>query len=708
MKIKRLIQKDRYGIIRGAIALSAILLICSLVFAQVLKKNDSKAQLERAGSAVLQVSMQFEQTMQAGANYLEASADLIAVEDIQPVQLLHHVTGFDLFSDAALFKDGVLLRNGSSSVPDQAMGTELRESKSNILVHEQEIILFTPLNDGSMLLGWIDPDRLHDMFSAVFDAEYGYAVYNVETGAFMINKTGFECGGYYDALLGINENGDLGVLLSTENAQAFFSGKGELAGKYCIAQRNTQLQPWGVSLVIPEALLSGSGWNTAFWQYYVLCAGILMMIILISYSMFAVRKIRVSNRNAARALEAGERMMGIVAQDAGVTLVEYHRNQNGMIACYDGLGLMGEKTTEPVIRTLSGLEESCEMGASQAEMLHEKLRELKPGESAELSLRCGVHNHQERVLQFALYASAEQENGIVCCIRDGTQEQAFMDRAELEENYQKAVSAKASSIWQVNISRNRWRALQSRKNSILYSIDVASGEWRDYSLDLSGKLREYMYPADYEAYADVMSIVSIASMFRSGKTEFSQDYRVGGVGGNPYKWHRMRVRIWLHPESGDIIANLYVFNVDAEKKAEMERGERKQILHKALTAMGGIYSGLYYVDLDQNLSYTARAMDGELVTSLCVPFKETFERYIQQKVHPEDQADLSHMLSAYNLRRNMTEGTHFQRRKYRRRIDDHYDWTLAIVQPARFENGSVKEVVVAFRYLKTEDEAIEN
>ena len=157
----------------------------------------------------------------------------------------------------------------------------------------------------------------------------------------------------------------------------------------------------------------------------------------------------------------------------------------------------------------------------------------------------------------------------------------------------------------------------------------------------------------------------------------------------------MTIRICINPETGDILANIYVFNVDAEKNAELERGERKRILHQTLTALGSLYYGLYYVDLEKDLCYAAKAHGGELVTQLCAPYKVTFDGYIDSIVHPEDREKLRVLLSAYTLHRSMVEGSHYQRCEYRRRTDDSYCRAEMIVQPARFENGVVREVVLA-------------
>ena len=93
------------------------------------------------------------------------------------------------------------------------------------------------------------------------------------------------------------------------------------------------------------------------------------------------------------------------------------------------------------------------------------------------------------------------------------------------------------------------------------------------------------------------------------------------------------------------------------------------------------------------------------MTQLCTPYKVTFDAYIDTVVHPDDRERLRNMLSAYTLHRSMTEGSHYQRCEYRRRTDDGYRRAEVIVQPARFENGIVREVVLALNNIEDREKA---
>ena len=66
-------------------------------------------------------------------------------------------------------------------------------------------------------------------------------------------------------------------------------------------------------------------------------------------------------------------------------------------------------------------------------------------------------------------------------------------------------------------------------------------------------------------------------------------------------------------------------------------------------------------------------------------------------VYLDNREAIRKLLSAYHLRRSMTEGAHMLRREYRRRHGEDYKDAIIIVQAARFENGTVRDVVIAIR-----------
>ena len=693
-RFKRWVQKDRYGVVRGTLLLGVVMLLCTSMVIRLFYSYDVIAEKERASDAALRVTGQFERLIDNSVIQLSAVADLLEESALEAGPALKNMVEYGIFSE-------IVIEDSSAEHSDNihTLRYEVDSFSSEIYSGNDGKLQFcVHMDNGDRIIGKLEVERIKAVLCDAFVEDYGYAVFNVATGAYILNNTTLDDSGYFEALKGLNGLRDAEELMNSGDAQALVERSGASNGDYYIAQSLTKVRPLGIALVIPEELVRSEAWSGRVMPHATIAAAALMLIILVSYTAFSLRRVYVSNKNDAKALAMGERMMNVISHEARITLFIYHRRQGSLISCYDGLSLLSHGGNE-YPRSLREIEAACGLDDSESERLHECFHELREGEHTELLVHATSSDREGRVLRILLCASAQEEQEVICCISDCTQEQDSLNRFELEQSYQASVEAKTSSIWQINVANNQWRALSIKKESLLYKLKDAQSSWRDYNADLGNLLRDYLHPADYPDFAETMNIAEIASMFRSGKTEFTKDYRVCRDGGSDYEWHRMCIRIWTDPESNDIFANLYVFNVNAEKNAELERGERKRVLHQTLMALGGLYYGLYYVDLENNLSYTARSLGGDMVTQLCAPYKETFDGYIDSAVHPEDRETLRTMLSAYQLRKLMTEGSHFQRREYRRKSGDSYDRAAIIVQPARFENGIVKEVVLAIRYI---------
>lgn len=704
---QKMIRKDRYGVVRGALLLGAALLLCACLFLRLFVAYNYTIENERVSTAADRVADQFRQLVDNGLLRLTGAAEMIAQDSMQQSVQLEAMLKYGAFSDAAVLKDGVYLHadgiqsdesvfENSQSISYSALGFDAE----CIVRQDGSVELRAPMQNGSTLCAWLDAESVARTLDSAFNGDYGYALYNISTGEYLIRNTLHEAQSDYDALPDFGENGGIESLLSSTEGQALVN-RGDAVGGACyIAQKMTGVGSIGIFLTVPVRLVHSGAWISRAIPWFIISTFALLLALLIAYTVFALRRVRTSDQNASRALEVAEQMMGVISREAHITLCIHRRGREALTPCYDGLHIF-EDGNEVLAPTMSELERVCGMDNSESDHLRDCLRELQAGDSTELLVRCATQDQEERILRFALLAMPEPEQGIICCIGDCTLEQTSQNRAELERSYQASIQSKTSSIWQIDVSRNRWTLLFARKRGgrdALIVPQAQMGEKRLYSEDLDNLLRDYIHPADHSAYEENMSLTGLSSAFRSGRTEFVQEYRVCRNKGADYEWHRMRVRIWLDPNTNDVLANLYVFNVDAEKNAELERGERKRVRQQTLMALSGLYYALYYVDLENDLSYTARSLGGDLATQLCVPYKATFDEYIASFVHPEDQEAMRTMISAYHLRRNMTEGSHFRRMEYRHRAGDDYEWAVLIVQPARFENGCIKEAVLAIRY----------
>lgn len=702
IKLKKIFVRDKYGLIRGGLILGALVLLCTFFTLRIVQMNEVASMEERSSDAVSRVMTRFEQLIENGFSQMKSMSALLEGKQASQEAVLEVLRANALFMDAGVYANGEL--HGALGVASTGEG-QVAYIHYDATAPDFKVIAQTDgaiqlrVSMGSLgeLAAWVDPENVEAILSSAFDWEYGYAIYNSATGAYLVNHTGFSDGGYYDALLAMNEDGSAGALLNNGKAHAYINGSNSEGGYY-IAQQQSAIHPWSIALILPENLVQDG--NAGLQTLYIVLLAIVLALVIVGCNLFTAHRIHVINANARRAIDVGERMLNTAAQQARMSLFVYYRGMDGPILCYDGLNLMGNRERGACLTTLEAIQAGCGLRGEAQESLEERLHDLTPGNTEEFIIHSAVAGGQERVLRFALNASTEEKHSVICSIWDCTQELISQNRAEEERNYRISIEPRTMSIWQVNVSRNRWHALHLKPGSSMGALSVVKSVWRDYSADMSGIIRNYIHSADYETFHENMSIDALSDMYRSGRAHFSLDYRTCAENQKNCKWHRMIVRLYLNPDSGDLLANLYVFNVDAEKNAELERGDRKRILQQTLTALGGVFYGLYYVDLENDLCYTAKAQGGQLVSRLSAAYKSTFDTYIEKYVHPEDQEVLRNVLNAYTLRRNMVEGSHYTQAEYRHRIGDEYVWTEAIVQPARFENGSIREVVLALRRIK--------
>lgn len=677
-RIKRISKKDKYGIVRTCSLVCALLAIFAALLLFVQQRRMELACANDVAAATQRSAAQFNQLIDDTRQLLDgvvADLDSGSLQEEQAVQTLSDYAQLD--SASIQQADGVL-----TEIIRGADGVQLRK----------------PLRSGRELVVTLSEDTLHAILSGALEGDYIYTLYNTNTGAFLFGNGGTTTDNYYDVLLNMAQDGKVQeISASTEAVHAKMPD-----GAYYVALSEDAENACGVSFIVPDALLHKRHSLTPGDIVAVLLPVLLLIGVILLSSRSSLRRIRNSNQNIASALEMSDQMVSIAARDARITILVIGYGHEGVLSCHDGLGLTNSST---FIRSISDLERVCGMADGEMDRVYECMNRLPGEKTAALTVHCYTASHEDRSLRISFRAAADGGRNILCSISDCTHELAAQYRMEQEHSYLNNAMRRASSIWQINVSRNRWHAVHIDRNDPLAERVPSPKDWRDYSADLGNLVNAYVHPADSYDFAERTNVPGLASAFRSGATEFSMDYRVSAAKPDTYEWHRMHVHLLADPKTNDILANFYLYNVDAKKNAELERGERKRVLQRTLTAMSGIYSGLYYVDLDNDLCYTARSRDGELTDQLCMPYKLTFDRYIDASVHPEDREELRKTLSAYLLKREMSEGSHFRQCFYRYTLGDgSYRKMSIMVQPARFENGAIKEVALAIRVLDRETE----
>ena len=695
-KKKTRISKKWYAAVCGALS---VLLLAAMIVCQLLSRvdGDTLSAQVRAGAAAQQVSAQFEQALEDGFRQMRVGSAAVEGGEDVILSMLSSLVENGSFDRAALIT-GELQQEADGSVhaadplPGSYIPSKTGDILGKIIVDEGGAIqLRLNVGENMQLAGWLDMDYVEGLLSGAYPEDYGYALYNAATGAYIINKTGSEQERYYDTLLALNKGGRTSRLMLSQQAQAYIE---DWEGRnFYIAHETTGVDPWSIALFIPEEILAVSVRPEGMADWLTIGLGVLFAASLIGFILLLSARLREEKARSMLHAQVRNELLHRAAESAGIACFVYSRRRERIIDGFDGLKLADGAVS---MESISDLMQAYALDETDAERLYDRMRELRADENAELRIACPQQGG-ERMLRFDLRCMEENSDYVIASILDCTLESEREDTVKAEESFRRAMQAKASSVWEIDAARNRWRLVSGKIPRGLRAVGLDAKGWRDYTADLNGPMREFMDAGDYDRYADIMSPSGLGGLLRTGKGQLTLECRVHAGEADIYEWYRLELRIYRSAERGDLMANLFVYNVDAAKNADLERQARAKVLQQTLTALGGLYDGLYYVDLDKDICYTAKTFVSGISSKLSREFKGTFDSYIEKHVHPDDQEGLRKLLSAYQLRKYMTEESHLLRREYRRRYGEEYRNSVIILQAARFENGTVRDVVIAMR-----------
>ena len=87
-------------------------------------------------------------------------------------------------------------------------------------------------------------------------------------------------------------------------------------------------------------------------------------------------------------------------------------------------------------------------------------------------------------------------------------------------------------------------------------------------------MRDTVAKEDYSAYTAVMNRQSLLQAYGDGREELTLDYRIEGEDGG-LRWFRGVIHLLEDGETGETRANVYVSDVDAQKRRELAEAEYK-------------------------------------------------------------------------------------------------------------------------------------
>ena len=682
-----------------ALVLAFCLLLCQAIYISRGRQRQSEQNLACAQLVVEQASQQFRQAMVSVFDRMSIATGVLNRGEADTAELLSSLKKSTAILDAAVVRDGEMLRlqDGalqSETEPKTAKRYAASAGTSFVLQEDGTVQLRSIFMDGELVL-WPDMDALGARLCSAIDGGCDFVVYNSVTGDYLLNRSEISKN-YYEFLMALDTPDGVDSLFRIKNAVAALNLDGSGTLSY-IAQHQSGINPWCLALFIPETALPSAQGSDMVMQTLAVAIISVLLFAIACCALAVLLKLRRNQISACKSLTALESMVEQAATQSRTALFIYQRDTEKVPFIKDGTGTLDQS------QACVGMDElmnGFSLSQEDRERLMDAIHALAPGEETVVTVNSSDRGAEEHALSFSLKRQRENGNLVTATVRDCTQERFNRERALEEVHFSNSMRQKSNMIWQYNVSRGNWRLVFARGVDPA-RMGVSASEWRRCDTDI-GLMRTMLHPDDCAAFIARMRPDAVAEMYHCGRDEMELEYRLRMPGDKTYSWYRQIVRTFRAPETNDIMADAYAINVDAEKRAEMERNERRQVLQQTLTALGGIFYGLYYVDLDTDTSYTVKSLGGDLVTQLHASFEKTFAGFIDQRVHPDDRAQLHDILNCYRLKRMVTEENHFIRTDYRRKSGDQYRKSILIIQAARFENGVIRDIVIALR--KNDDE----
>ena len=188
--------------------------------------------------------------------------------------------------------------------------------------------------------------------------------------------------------------------------------------------------------------------------------------------------------------------------------------------------------------------------------------------------------------------------------RQKEMEQAFLQ----EEQYRQAMLSSMAAYAEINVTKNQIRKAAGAWET--FSRPEAPLSYRDV-LDFSSLFT--IAPEDCERYQQVMSLENMCAAFAGGKRELFLEHRRFGPDGD-LRWTELTIHLLRDPASGNLMALLYLRDINARKQQEMflkdqasrdsltrlyNRGTAERLIDAALKeSRPGTKHALFLLDLD--------------------------------------------------------------------------------------------------------------
>lgn len=239
--------------------------------------------------------------------------------------------------------------------------------------------------------------------------------------------------------------------------------------------------------------------------------------------------------------------------------------------------------------------------------MFEKLQQGESFANATLktwNVGCSCWHH---VLMTNCFDAQRRPARIVGTMQDVTERVLNELNYSKEEQFRLAMMAENRRVYEVNVTRNRFKKLESMEDS-------TDSTWQSYAESMKHLCKTRIYIEDWDDFLKIAEPKNLLKGFEEGVTEFYCEYRTMEEGG-ALPWSSSSTHLLKDPVTGDVKGFIYVKDIDAQKRQELllrQQAERdpltglynraaaeKLISKILLEADAGRIYGFLSIDIDE-------------------------------------------------------------------------------------------------------------
>lgn len=434
---------------------------------------------------------------------------------------------------------------------------------------------------------------------------------------------------------------------------------------------------------------------------------VLTVIVYILLMNLTLRKNRALEQAAAAAEEERTKLLQLSISRSQMMLLRYDRADSSIMLLYRGMDIPVEiregETVDELVRRLA-------LNEDDRVPILRMFETVEPGGDDHVDVEY-LGAGRKCVMRVAVSCLAEDARIILCSIREVTEETLLRRRAEEERQFLERAAADTVMICQFDLEKALWRTISSCNGRGWLSGEDVS--WQSVEPAMSSDAENFIHPDYKDVFLGFTDIFAMRDLFAQGVREHSAEYLARPYKDADWRWYRSENRLYMDPDSGRLLANVYVYDIDDEKREELlrqaELSKQKALLGSISEYILASYSTLFQVDFVTGELTVVKASDfirPMMERASAAGSADMFSAFSLDTVHPDDQEIFNALRDTDRLRRQLAArgaSTSYEFRSCEKGGD--YTWHAIEFWPLTIENGMASRVIAAMKSIQDEKDA---